>query len=60
MHFGHQFERWRGNLNSLSFSQHQVNFILGHSLASIYQDMLKEPIPPQLMALVNRLDRDAS
>jgi hypothetical protein len=57
MPFNNRFDRRRMGLNSLSFSQTQVNFILGHSLASIYQDVLKQPIPAHLMALINRLDR---
>ena len=56
----HQFGRHPGDLNSLTFSQTQVNFILGHSLASIYQDVLKQPIPAHLMALINQLDRKQS
>ncbi len=60
MQFDHRFDRCRDSLNSLSFTQTQVNFILGHSLASIYQDMLKQPIPAHLMALINRLDRKNS
>jgi hypothetical protein len=51
--FNHQFDRCRGSLNSLNFSQAQVNFILGHSLASIYQDVLKQPMPDQLRGLVH-------
>ncbi len=42
--------------NSLSFSQEQVNFILGHSLRSIYQDVLDAPVPDHLKALVARLE----
>jgi Anti-sigma factor NepR len=42
--------------DSLSFSQTQVTFILGHSLKSIYQDVLRAPVPEHLKALVKRLE----
>ena len=42
-------------LNSLTFAQEQMNFILGHSLASLYQDVLAAPLSPDLQALVNQL-----
>ncbi|WP_262265641.1 NepR family anti-sigma factor [Microvirga yunnanensis] len=42
--------------DSLTFSQHQVNFILGHSLRSIYQDTLKSPLPEHLRTLVAQLE----
>jgi hypothetical protein len=42
--------------NSLTFSQEQANFILGHSLRSIYQDLLAAPMPEHLNALVDRLE----
>lgn len=42
--------------NSLSFSQEQMNFILGHSLRSIYQDVMKAPVPENLKILVARLE----
>jgi hypothetical protein len=32
-------------LNSLNFQQQQLSFILGHSLRSLYEDVLKAPIP---------------
>ena len=52
--------RCRENLNSLTFTQTQVNFILGHSLASIYQDVLKQPLPEHLKVLIDQLDRKQS
>jgi hypothetical protein len=58
--FNHQFDRCRESLNRLNFSQAQVNFILGHSLASIYQDVLKQPMPDQLRGLVHQLERRIS
>jgi hypothetical protein len=58
--FNHQFDRCRASLNSLNFSQTQVNYILGHSLASIYQDMLKQPMPDQLRILLHQLERKLS
>ena len=42
--------------DSLTFSQEQVTFILGHSLRSIYQDVLNAPLPEHLQALVQRLE----
>ncbi|WP_410055137.1 NepR family anti-sigma factor [Microvirga sp. Mcv34] len=42
--------------NSLTFSQVQVNFILGHSLRSIYQDTLNSPLPEHLKTLVAQLE----
>ncbi|MBD2749894.1 hypothetical protein IC232_24780 [Microvirga sp. BT688] len=46
-------------LNGLTFQQQQVNFILGHSIQSLYQHMVKEPIPEHLQALAERLNRKA-
>jgi hypothetical protein len=46
-------------LNSLTFQQQQVNFILGHSIQSLYQDVMREPIPIHLKALAEQLDRKA-
>jgi hypothetical protein len=42
--------------NSLTFSQQQVNFILGHSLRSIYQESLNSPLPEYLKTLVAQLE----
>ncbi|EIM26307.1 hypothetical protein MicloDRAFT_00028560 [Microvirga lotononidis] len=42
--------------NSLTFSQEQVNFILGHSLKSIYQDTLNSPLPERLKTLVTQFE----
>ena len=42
--------------DSLSFSQQQENFILGHSLRSIYQDTLNLPLPEHLKTLVAQLE----
>jgi hypothetical protein len=44
--------------SSLNFTQAQVNWILGQSLASIYQDLLKSPTPENLQALLDRLDEE--
>ena len=60
MQFNHQFDRCRESLNSLNFSQTEVNYILGHSLASIYQEVLKQPMPDQLRGLVHQLERKLS
>lgn len=43
-------------LNGLAFTQAQANFILGHSLASLYQELLNAPIPEHLKAIIDRLD----
>jgi hypothetical protein len=43
-------------LNSLNFSQSQVNFILGHSLRSVYQDFLNAPLPDHLQVLLEQID----
>jgi hypothetical protein len=42
--------------NSLTFSQQQVNFILGHSLRSIYQDTLNSPLLERLKTLLAQLE----
>jgi hypothetical protein len=47
---------WNDNPNSLTFSQEQVNFILGRSLKSIYQDTLDSPLPEHLETLVAQLE----
>ncbi len=60
MQFDRKFVRCRESLNSLNFSQTQVNYILGHSLASLYQDMLKQPMPDQLGTLLHQLERKLS
>jgi Anti-sigma factor NepR len=41
--------------NSLNFSQEQVTFILGHSLRSLYDDVLAAELPDRLKALVEQL-----
>jgi hypothetical protein len=56
----HPLVRCREDLNSLNFTQTQVNFILGHSLASIYQDVLKQPLPEHLKVLIDQLDQKQS
>lgn len=44
----------------LNFTQAQVNWILGQSLASIYQDILKAPVPQHLQSLLDQLNREHS
>ena len=44
-------------LNSLSFSQEQVAFILGHSLRSQCEDSLASELPDRLQALVEQLEK---
>jgi hypothetical protein len=46
-------------LNSLTYQQQQVNFILGHSIQSLYQDVVREPVPEHMQALASQLDRKA-
>jgi hypothetical protein len=41
---------------SLNFSQEQVTFILGHSLRSLYTDVLAGELPDRLKALVEQLE----
>jgi hypothetical protein len=43
-------------LNSLTFQQQQVSIILGHSLRSLYEDMLNAPIPDNLQTLTAQLE----
>ncbi len=43
-------------LNSLTFQQQQVSFILGHSLRSLYEDVLNAPIPGNLQTLAAQLE----
>jgi ribosomal 50S subunit-associated protein YjgA (DUF615 family) len=40
---------------SRTFSQAQVNHILGYSLAKLYQDLMKAPIPEKLQALLDEI-----
>jgi hypothetical protein len=42
--------------DSLNFSQEQVTFILGHSLRSLYNDVLATELPDRLRALVQELE----
>ncbi|RDI51359.1 hypothetical protein DES45_11815 [Microvirga subterranea] len=46
--------------NSLIFSQTQVNHILGSSLAKLYQDLMKAPIPEKLQALLDQIGAGAA
>jgi hypothetical protein len=42
--------------SSLSFSQEQAAFVLGHSLRSLYDDVLAADMPEHLKALVLKLE----
>ncbi|MGF9763089.1 NepR family anti-sigma factor [Microvirga sp. 0TCS3.31] len=42
--------------NSLNFSQEQVTFLLGHSLRSLYDDLVAADLPDRLKALVQELE----
>ncbi|KLK91732.1 hypothetical protein AA309_18420 [Microvirga vignae] len=44
-------------LPSLTFSQAEVNFILGHSLRSLYEDLLNMPVPAHLEMLLVQLEK---
>ena len=46
-------------LNSRTFEQQQINLILGQSIQSLHQEVVREPIPEHLQALVEQLDRKA-
>lgn len=46
--------------NSLTFEQAHVNFILGHSLARLYQDVLMAPVPEHLQALLDQMAEQQS
>jgi hypothetical protein len=41
--------------NKLNYTQAHVNLILGHSLAKMYQDTLRSPIPERLQSLLDQL-----
>jgi hypothetical protein len=40
----------------LTFAQAEVNYILGHSLRSVYQDLVQQPVPGHLLALLDQLE----
>ncbi|MBO1909124.1 hypothetical protein KHP60_22070 [Microvirga sp. 3-52] len=42
--------------NTLNFSQEQVVFVIGHSLRSLYDDVLAADMPEHLKALVLKLE----
>ena len=44
-------------LPGLTFSQAEVNFILGHSLRSLYEDLLNMPVPAHLEMLLVQLEK---
>ncbi len=41
--------------NKLNYTQAHMNLILGHSLAKMYQDTLKSPVPERLQSLLDQL-----
>jgi hypothetical protein len=45
--------------NSLTFSQKQVNLILGYSLRQAYADVLATPLPHELKTLLVQLEDQA-
>jgi hypothetical protein len=46
--------------SSLTFSQEQVVFFIGHSLRSLYDDVLAADMPEHLKALVLKLEEKYS
>lgn len=46
--------------SSLNFSQEQVVFFIGHSLRSLYDDVLAADMPEHLKALVLKLEEKYS
>jgi hypothetical protein len=42
--------------SSLNFSQEQVVFVIGHSLRSLYDDVIADDMPERLKALVLQLE----
>jgi hypothetical protein len=44
----------------LTFAQAEVNYILGHSLRSIYQELLQQPVPSHLLALLDQMETKSS
>ena len=51
--------QWANRIpNSLNFSQEQVTFILGHSLRSLYDDVVTADLPDRLKALVQELENE--
>lgn len=57
MHQKHNRDWSRDVPNSLNFSQEPVVFLLGHSLRSLYHDVVDADLPEHLKALVRQLDR---
>jgi Anti-sigma factor NepR len=49
-------DRSREIPSSLNFSQEQVVFVIGHSLRSLYDDVLADDVPDHLKALVHKLE----
>lgn len=43
-------------LPGLTFTQAEVYFILGTSLRTLYQDLLRQPVPSHLQTLLDQLD----
>jgi len=46
--------------NRLNFSQEQVVFFLGHSLRSLYADVVAADLPDDLKAIVLKLEEKTS
>jgi hypothetical protein len=41
----------------ISFCEREAIFVVGHSLRSLYEDILKDDIPEDLKAIIEKLDR---
>jgi hypothetical protein len=42
----------------LSFCEREAVFIVGHSLRSLYEDILKEDVPSNLKSIIEKLNRE--
>jgi hypothetical protein len=49
-----------GKHPGLTFAQTEVNYILGTSLRAVYQDLLQQPVPDHLQALLDQMEVKSS
>jgi hypothetical protein len=52
-----EFPRSAHLRRGLSFCEREAVFVVGNSLRSLYEDILKEDIPPNLKSIIEKLDR---
>jgi len=57
---GDHFGTTSGSLPGLTFTQAEVYFILGNALRSLYQDLLDQPVPAHLQALLDQLEKSSA